>query len=286
MVMIVDSHHYNDHYHKILKLGYVKKAHHDSLIPKDDYIKKYQEIKSKYADTLVSSWTEKTDPKKFVYEDLAIASYLICLWEKGENKLSKSDLTFVDIGCGNGLLTYLLTKEGYKGYGVDMVDRKIWKHFCQDNNNILKVESIYPSKVKYQVDWIIGNHADELVPWIPIIATKSGVDCKFLVIPCCLYGLDGKRNLPLSKDEGGKYRAYTNYIKNIATQCGFYCEEDYLRIPSTKNIAIIGRKRQQMINENDLEKIQAPGIGFTIRKSDHEKEELRRLDNKRTKIEL
>ncbi|CAO3621943.1 unnamed protein product [Cunninghamella blakesleeana] len=279
--------------HKLFKwciqsrIGYIKKAHHDSIIPKDDYLKKYNEIKAKYADVIVSNWTEKTDPKKFVYEDLAIASYLICLWEKDEKKLSKSDLTFIDLGCGNGLLTYLLTKEGYNGYGVDMVDRKIWKNFNQENNNdILKVESIYPSQVKYQVDWIIGNHADELVPWIPIIAAKSGVDCKFIVIPCCFYGLDGKRNLPLTKDEGGKYRAYTNYIKGIASQCGFNCDEDYLRIPSTKNIALIGQKRKRMIDNEELVKIQAPGIGFTIRKSDYEKEELRRLDKKLTFFDI
>jgi hypothetical protein len=30
---------------------------------------------------LADTWTEKTDPLKFVYEDIAIAAFLISLWE-------------------------------------------------------------------------------------------------------------------------------------------------------------------------------------------------------------
>lgn len=37
----------------------------------------------------ISNWTEKTDPKKFVYEDLAIASYLLCLWKEEEKKTKR-----------------------------------------------------------------------------------------------------------------------------------------------------------------------------------------------------
>lgn len=37
----------------------------------------------------ISNWTEKTDPKKFVYEDLAIASYLLCLWKQEEVKTNR-----------------------------------------------------------------------------------------------------------------------------------------------------------------------------------------------------
>ncbi|KAI8093311.1 uncharacterized protein BX664DRAFT_104771 [Halteromyces radiatus] len=275
--------------HKLFKwciqarIGYKKKAHHDSLVSKDIYVNKYQEIKTRYADVLVRAWTEKTDPKKFVYEDIAIASYLICLWLEEEKK-TKRKPNFVDLGCGNGLLTYLLTSEGYDGYGVDMANRRIWEKLSDGKPDMLKVEALYPATVTYEADWIIGNHADELVPWIPIISTKSGNHCKFLVIPCCMYGLDGSRKLSLMNEPGGKYRAYTNYIKSIANQCGFHCEEDYLRIPSTKNIALIGRQRLHMVNPKDLEAIQAPGIGFTLRRTDREKEELRRLDSKRAKI--
>ena len=61
------------------------------------------------------------DPEKFVHEDVAIAAYLILLWEEEEEKA-----TFLDLGCGNGLLVYILSREGYAGRGVDIRRRKIW----------------------------------------------------------------------------------------------------------------------------------------------------------------
>ena len=68
-------------------------------------------------------WTEVTDPKKFVYEDIAIAAYLICVWERSSPGEKPN---FVDLGCGNGLLVHILSEEGYPGYGVDVKRRKIW----------------------------------------------------------------------------------------------------------------------------------------------------------------
>ncbi|KAI8074571.1 hypothetical protein BC940DRAFT_288560 [Gongronella butleri] len=268
------------------RLGYKKKAHHDTLVSKDTYDATYKRIKAKYADDLVRNWPEKTDPKKFVYEDLAIASYLICLWE-AEEQTTKRRPTFVDLGCGNGLLTWLLSSEGYAGHGVDIAERKIWAHLRGERHDMLEVQALYPDKVTYNVDWIIGNHADELVPWIPIIASKSGANCKFLVIPCCLYGLDGTRTLALKGDDG-KYRAYTNYIRDIIDQCGFTCEEDYLRIPSTKNIALVGRSRHSTPSQEAIDTLAAAGTQFAPRKTDREKEQLRQLakaDKKRPKTE-
>ena len=34
--------------------------------------------------------------------------------------------SFVDLGCGNGFLTYLLVSEGHPGWGVDVFSRDIW----------------------------------------------------------------------------------------------------------------------------------------------------------------
>lgn len=35
-------------------------------------------------------------------------------------------------------------------------------------------KTIIPNETVFDnVDWIIGNHADELAPWIPIIAMRS-----------------------------------------------------------------------------------------------------------------
>ncbi|KAK4509319.1 uncharacterized protein ATC70_007670 [Mucor velutinosus] len=282
--------------HKLFKwciqkrLGYKKKAHHDVLVPKDTYQSMYQYIKAKYGPHLVANWTEKTDPKKFVYEDLAIASYLLCIW-KEEEKKTKRKQTFIDLGCGNGLLTFLLSSEGYEGYGIDIADRRIWPALSEINGHkkdILRVEALYPAKVTYPgTEWLIGNHADELVPWIPIIASKSGDNCKFMVIPCCFYGLDGTRSLSLPLSETvGKYRAYTDYIKDIAVKAGFHVEEDYLRIPSTKNIAIIGRTRQQHQGAVDLsQSIDRASQAFVPRKTDREKEEERQESLKKPKLE-
>jgi tRNASer (uridine44-2'-O)-methyltransferase len=49
-----------------------------------------------------------TDPEKFIHEDVAIASYLILAWRH-----FKVDVKyFVDLGCGNGLLVYILNDQG------------------------------------------------------------------------------------------------------------------------------------------------------------------------------
>jgi tRNASer (uridine44-2'-O)-methyltransferase len=74
----------------------------------------------------VNQWEESTDPQKYIFEDIGIASFLICLWEKEfkEFSLSKKQ-SFVDLGAGNGFLVYLLTMEGYSGQGIDIQKRKV-----------------------------------------------------------------------------------------------------------------------------------------------------------------
>jgi len=76
------------------------------------------------------NWTESTDPLKFIYEDIAIATYLSLLW--ADNKMN-----FVDLGCGNGLLVHILTQEGHRGCGIDIRSRKIWATYPQ--STVLKV---------------------------------------------------------------------------------------------------------------------------------------------------
>lgn len=66
-----------------------------------------------FSDFLLQIWPECTDPQKFVYEDISIAAYLIVLWEEErqrKNLLNKQ--SFVDLGCGNGLLVHILNSEG------------------------------------------------------------------------------------------------------------------------------------------------------------------------------
>lgn len=107
-----------------------------------------------------------------------------------------------------------------------------------------------------------------------------------MVIPCCFYGLDGTKNLPLRVIDGqGKYKAYTDYVKNIASKAGFSCQEDYLRIPSTKNIAILGLEQKGTPQKEELETmVQLASTKFLPRKTDREKDEERR-ESKKLKLE-
>ncbi|GIX95693.1 probable tRNA [Caerostris extrusa] len=42
--------------------------------------------------------------------------------------------TFIDLGCGNGLLDHILSSEGYKGIGIDLKKRKIWDIYGHETN--------------------------------------------------------------------------------------------------------------------------------------------------------
>lgn len=100
--------------------------------------------------------------------------------------------------------------------------------------------------------------------------------------------MDGTRSLSLPLSETvGKYRAYTDYVKDIATKVGYQCQEDYLRIPSTKNIAIVGRRDNQTsdLNNQLVKSIAVASEAFVPRKTDREKEEQRQESLKKPKLE-
>ncbi len=109
--------------------------------------------------------------------------------------------SFVDLGCGNGFLVYILVSEGYPGKGIDLQKRKIWDTYPP--NVELIHEEFHPETASFSgVDWIIGrtksqlhfplysricltfvlwnegNHSDELTPWIPYIASRSDYNTK------------------------------------------------------------------------------------------------------------
>lgn len=221
--------------------GYKKRVYHDVLVPKIDYQDTYKIIKNKYGNLWVKQWPEDTDPKKHVYEDIGIATWLKLLW-KEEN--DKKKVSFVDIGCGNGLLTNILTKEEFNGYGIDISKRKIWDLYDKDVKLIEKY--IYPhNQIFKNGDWIIGNHPDEMTLWIPIMAARSGYDSKFIIIPCCCYELSGAKYVAKGPETKklGKYGCFLNRVREVIKNCGYVVEEDNLRIPSTKSVAFVGRKR-------------------------------------------
>ncbi|XP_050803611.1 probable tRNA (uracil-O(2)-)-methyltransferase isoform X3 [Gopherus flavomarginatus] len=152
-----------------------------SLISVAKYSRVYQELKKKYKE-MVKVWPEVTDPEKFVYEDVAIATYLL------ECAIRPDD-------------SYL-----------------------------------FPN-----VDWLIGNHSDELTPWIPVIAARSSYSCCYFVLPCCFFDFHGKYNRRQSQKT--QYREYLDFVTEVGLECGFSVEEDCLRIPSTKRVCLIGKSR-------------------------------------------
>ena len=110
------------------------------------HLRVQKELKGKYKHW-VHRYPDAEKAEKYVYEDIAIASYLICLWklEDDENELKfqrdgdgdgdgtrgfrRRQQRFVDIGAGNGFLTFLLSSEGFEGYGIDSQLRKTWHMF-------------------------------------------------------------------------------------------------------------------------------------------------------------
>ncbi|KAH3677032.1 hypothetical protein WICMUC_001938 [Wickerhamomyces mucosus] len=286
--------------------GYQKRVKHDLVVSKVAFQDRYISLKKKYSKQLVDNWVESTDPGKHVFEDIAIAAFLIELWAKIYQ--DKQEFEFRDLGCGNGLLVYILLSEGYSGIGIDARARKSWKTYPDGVQSKLKEQVIIPSvllrphpTVKsyaphltdngrvFQVPvsnkatnttpdvpviayyssasllaspnvntaqfpkntFIIGNHSDELTCWIPLLGYP------FLVIPCCSHALSGSRVRYPSKRKpstcntnhakgNSTYAALVDHVENLAKEVGWKVEKEMLRIPSTRNAAIIGYEREKL----------------------------------------
>ncbi|GAA5904716.1 hypothetical protein JCM6882_008355 [Rhodosporidiobolus microsporus] len=335
------------------KDGYNKRVNHDLLVGKSEVQDLYQKLKAKYhANILLSdprltfprhlaqSWAEGTDPEKHVFEDVAIAAWLICLWRGMYGDVGGVPPGgFVDVGCGNGLLVYLLHSEGIPGFGLDLRARKSWDVYPSSASSggpptppDLRVTSLNPVDLLLSSPYLsfassspavpsaaaaaatdanswpfppssflLGNHADELTPWLPLFAAATpGERVGFLNIPCCLHELVGRferqtyavpgeflETLPvpppplppsgsgspspppllspasapappahplltpfyapapsqLSSSEKSRYVAYQLYLAHLTLLCGFVPEREALRIPSTKNFGMVGRRR-------------------------------------------
>ncbi|XP_032439582.1 putative tRNA (uracil-O(2)-)-methyltransferase isoform X2 [Xiphophorus hellerii] len=212
-----------------------------SLLPVEKYSLTYQQLKEKYK-SMVKVWPEVTNPEKFVYEDVAIATYLLVLWAEERAVKSVTDpQSFVDLGCGNGLLVHILTNEGHPGRGIDVRRRRIWDMYGPQTE--LEEKAITPSEsfLFPGTDWLIGNHSDELTPWIPVIAARSSYSCRFFVLPCCFFDFYGKYQRRQCRKS--QYKEYIDFIAEVSQVCGFNTEEDCLRIPSTKRVCLVGKSR-------------------------------------------
>ena len=264
--------------------GYVKRVHHDVVIPQPRFQDRYMALKNRYARQLVDTWAESTDPGKHVFEDLGIASFLIELWEVMYKDVEFPG--FVDIGCGNGLLVYILNKEGYAGWGFDARARKSWAQYRTEAvgcappsaQSSLEQRLLLPSVVPRpdadsetpQLDadaiqdgtfppgtFIVSNHADELTPWTPILGALSR--CPFIMIPCCSHSLTGERfRAPPPRDKAkpkSTYASLVDWVTRIAEDCGWDVETEHLRIPSTRNTCLLGRRRTRDASEVDVEAV-------------------------------
>ena len=232
-------------------LGYQKRVVHDMIVPRNEFNIQYSKLKEKYS-CWVDKWTETTNPIKFVFEDIGIAAFLIALWNQTKLKHNRK-FHFVDLGCGNGFLSYILACEGYKGYGIDLQKRKIWSQF--EKNVLLEHRCICVEEETFDTEWVIGNHPDELTGHIPIISYKS--QCNFFILPCCFYNLHGNLSLSLARYEGnGRHAKYLNYIESICKSLAFLPQRENLRIPSTKNVALIAINEGVLVDsiETILEK--------------------------------
>lgn len=122
--------------------------------------------------------------------------------------------------------------------------------------------------------FIIANHADELTPWTPVLSTLCSAS-GYLSIPCCAWDFDAryersattmfpipKTNSVLDTDTdlerismnnfiktlnlGGDgsntsgYSMYRIWLATLSVYTGWEVECETLRIPSTRNWAIIG----------------------------------------------
>lgn len=168
-----------------------------------------------------------------------------------------------------GLLVYILTMEGHSGVGYDIRRRNIWSWY--PDNVQLKELTIVPSldMVLPQVrvhenahgvtshdgptagcHWLLGNHSDELTPWIPVLATISGPKTCFWVLPCCPFSFNAKYQRRSSTKS--VFRDYLDWVREVCVKTGFEVEEDRMKIPSTKRVCFVG-KRKANVDRSVLE---------------------------------
>ncbi|XBW36468.1 hypothetical protein QEN19_002046 [Hanseniaspora menglaensis] len=299
------------------KTGYVKQSQHDKIVPKVKFQDRYLLLKQKYGKFLFENWCEVTDPQKHVFEEIAVAAFLIELWilKYGEKTVyDNTKFEFKDLGCGNGTLIYVLIMEGISGEGIDARERKSWKSdflYPQNVKDKLRCQLIVPnlclnrseylvpnknfdpissnSMIRYSNDdlkkserintcnwneekgvdgeqklrksdkkitFLIGNHSDELTCWIPLLGYP------FMILPCCSHDFNGKKKRFYTKSDeksvavksnshsgDGKstYASLVDQVVRVAEHVGWKnIETQMIRIPSTRNIAIISTEHDAL----------------------------------------
>ncbi|RVX69459.1 hypothetical protein B0A52_06523 [Exophiala mesophila] len=300
----------------------------DTILPQHTVQDTYSRLKQTYASDLISRWAESTDPSKHVFEDLSIAAFVIELWRQiyPPGKFPG----FVDIACGNAVLSYILIQEGYHGRGFDARRRKTWQvlnmegyldeMICVPQPFVANLSGSTSSNAGDETSsmeslmgttpihnglfppdtFIISNHADELTPWTPLLAALScpSSPLPFLAIPCCSHALSGAKHRyspksvnpstleppapsvnngePQSKsgdlkslrmtkmkerdgtDDKSMYACLTRKVAAVAEEVGFEVELTLLRIPSTRNIGVVGNRKVVAKRSTKSGKSQSP----------------------------
>ena len=276
----------------------------DTIIPQHLVQDTYSRLKHTYATDLIARWVEQTEPSKHVFEDLSIAAFLIELWKVIYN--DRVFPGFTDIACGNGVLVYILIKEGYPGQGFDARQRKTWnilgindyleERICIpkpffDALTLTSEDALSETQVHNGIfksgTFLISNHADELTPWTPLLAALSSPSkpLPFLAIPCCSHALSGAKHrytpkdaqsptsvngqedqpangdlkaLRAAKGKAGKhqddksqYACLTRKVVAIAEELNIDTEMTMMRIPSTRNIGIVGNRKHTATSAED-----------------------------------
>ncbi|ORX37646.1 hypothetical protein BD324DRAFT_389608 [Kockovaella imperatae] len=286
---------------------YQKRVTHDVLVQKESFQDLYLELKDRHRhlDSRAprAGSTTVEDVKRHVWKDVAIAAFLMLLWRdmypaqessksiegKPWNSWGRPPGGFIDLGCGNGLLVHVLTSEGYSGKGYELRARRTWPLYPPETRSALVELPIdFPSWFPQTVEewtagswpgrdscaivsdcFVIGNHADEITPWIPLLSLLPRVPVPYLSLPCCFHTLDDTFN-PLNfnppahphsppgnfaegLEEGqSRYKAYIMWLGYCGLLCGWEWEKESLRIPSTKGWAIIARRRWTTTDEELL----------------------------------
>ena len=157
-----------------------------------------------------------------------------------------------------------------------------------------------------QGTFIISNHADELTPWTPLLASISS--SPFLAIPCCSHNLSGLRfrapsvfnnnsadalapsyfaahvnksksvaiaiacpdneetfgpgpeqgdlkdlNAKARAKQPSAYSSLCDWVAHLAARVGYQVEREMLRMPSTRNVGIVGRALRPGFQEESVD---------------------------------
>ncbi|KAF9240412.1 hypothetical protein BU15DRAFT_87642 [Melanogaster broomeanus] len=262
--------------------NYQKRVKHDCIIPREEYQDLYLVMRERYKH-LVGEWKEVTDPLKHIFEDIGIATYLILLWKKSfegsngsfDNTASDSDPPWKRLASSTRCIPrswvsaetasshIFLVSEGYEGHGIDLRARTSWSHYPESTRaalhvNALRSDPIHQDDIPYLRPgvFLIGNHADELTPGSLSLRTLENAS-GYLSIPCCSWSFDERfsrsstakfsdSNLGSIVDDtfvDGLNLGGEGANRTLSQWLGWKVECDTLRIPSTRNWAIIGMSR-------------------------------------------